>query len=642
MKLLDFAAQHPGLFPSITICLLRQAILAGHHHILELLLDEHPGLLETAKLTPWLLYEAAAASDNTSHVDGMVCALARRGLDITATDELGRGSMLAAASRELNTACIHRLLGAKVPTNSIAAGMKESGGCHQSWWYNYEYRLKGIMGKSALHIAIERGFETLVDLLLHNGADPNQFCDSFPIHLAAWKGNSNIVTSLVKAGANVHNTSHKHKAPIELEQIGTSLLTFPPIVTALMRGYMDVAEILFDAGGDPLHGVPRQWRSKFQGSFFQVVIKKGSPRLIHNTVKIWKWDAGMAIDCISTSLVRFGQDFADEIQTLNPSVSNHIAIICASITSGYLDSAESLVRERLAIDGTISPHLGARALILAVRNNASDLVRLFIQAGLCPFLPLGKTADPQLRNLDSRHELRTGESAFQASAKHGRNSMVELFLHNRRHEDPVEKFIQRQQLRETYISALCNNWNWPKRLLSELGVDMHDIEDDLDADSFGKQIHDNIIRNIEGLRYDEVDRLLELAAHHNVPASSWNATPRPRVNSLNPAPEKHTALQLLAQQNETSRVKKLLDLGADANARAIDEQGATALQFAASNGNFDIVNMLLTAGADVNAAPAAYDGRTAIEGAAEWGRLDMVRYLLDNGADIRGSDNPNH
>lgn len=245
----------------------------------------------------------------------------------------------------------------------------------------------------------------------------------------------------------------------------------------------------------------------------------------------------MAIDCISTSPVRFGQDFADEIQTLIPSVSNHIAIICASIASGYLNSAERLVCNQLAIDGTISQHHGARALNLAERKNASDLVRLFIYAGLCPFLPLGTTADPQLRNLDSRHELHTGESAFRASVKHGRNGMVELFLHNQRHEDPVENFIQ---------------------------------------------------------------------------------------------------------QNEAYRVKKLLDLGADANARAIDEQGATALQFAAPNGNFDIVNMLLTAVADVNATPAAYDGRTAIEGAAEWGRLDMVRYLLDNGADVRGPDSPSY
>lgn len=288
MKVPDFAAQHPGLFPSITICLLRQAILAGHHRILELLLDEHPGLLQTAKRTPWLLYEAAAASDNTLHVDGMVCALARRGLDITATDELGRGSMSAAASRELNTACIHRLLGAKVPTDSIAAGMKESGGCHQSWWYNHEYRLKGIMGKSALHIAIERGFETLVDLLLHNGADPNQSCDSFPIQLAAWKGNSNIVASLVKAGENVHSTSHKQKAPIELEQIGISLLVFPPIVTALTRGYMDVAEICSMLAAIPSMVSHASGDPNFRPASFEPSSKKGSPRLIRNTVKIWE------------------------------------------------------------------------------------------------------------------------------------------------------------------------------------------------------------------------------------------------------------------------------------------------------------------------------------------------------------------
>jgi hypothetical protein len=113
--------------------------------------------------------------------------------------------------------------------------------------------------------------------------------------------------------------------------------------------------------------------------------------------------------------MRSGQDFADEMKTLLPPVSNHIAIICASIANGYLDSKESLVRNRLAIGSTISQHHGARALILAVRKDASDLVRLFIHTGLYPFCPLGETIEPQLRNLDSRHELRTGESAFQAT-----------------------------------------------------------------------------------------------------------------------------------------------------------------------------------------------------------------------------------
>ena len=104
----------------------------------------------------------------------------------------------------------------------------------------------------------------------------------------------------------------------------------------------------------------------------------------------------------------------------------------------------------------------------------------------------------------------------------------------------------------------------------------------------------------------------------------------------------HSPLQCAARDGGISLIKRLLEAGADVNAKSIEIQGATALQFVAMRGHFEMLQILLEASADINAAPAPYGGRSAIEGAAEWGRLDIVKFLLDARADVRGKANLNY
>lgn len=100
-------------------------------------------------------------------------------------------------------------------------------------------------------------------------------------------------------------------------------------------------------------------------------------------------------------------------------------------------------------------------------------------------------------------------------------------------------------------------------------------------------------------------------------------------------------LRTAAQQDDTSRVRTLLNQGVDPNAH--DEYGVTALRIVASSdvpwsrSNLDIARLLIAHGAKVNQADAA--GVTPLEAAACGGHADMVRLLLAHGADPDAKDN---
>jgi ankyrin repeat protein len=96
-----------------------------------------------------------------------------------------------------------------------------------------------------------------------------------------------------------------------------------------------------------------------------------------------------------------------------------------------------------------------------------------------------------------------------------------------------------------------------------------------------------------------------------------------------------TVLMVSVLSGKMNTVKTLIDAGADINAKCYD--GTNALMMAAIRYNVDIVKVLLDAGANVNAKHS--EGYTALMGAAFAGRLDNVKALLDAGADINSKDN---
>lgn len=91
-----------------------------------------------------------------------------------------------------------------------------------------------------------------------------------------------------------------------------------------------------------------------------------------------------------------------------------------------------------------------------------------------------------------------------------------------------------------------------------------------------------------------------------------------------------TALMLAAGNDDSRIVQRLLDQGAQINAK--DKKGQTALMLASMNAYLDTVEILLAGGADINVQNN--NGTTALTLAAMKGHTTMVKYLLDKNPDL--------
>jgi ankyrin repeat protein len=84
--------------------------------------------------------------------------------------------------------------------------------------------------------------------------------------------------------------------------------------------------------------------------------------------------------------------------------------------------------------------------------------------------------------------------------------------------------------------------------------------------------------------------------------------------------------------NDTSEVRRLINLGANVNSRS-EDTGLTILMMAACQGNTQIVELLLNNGADVYTTDP-YTGATALHKACQGGNANVGHLLLEAGAFI--------
>jgi len=96
-----------------------------------------------------------------------------------------------------------------------------------------------------------------------------------------------------------------------------------------------------------------------------------------------------------------------------------------------------------------------------------------------------------------------------------------------------------------------------------------------------------------------------------------------------------TALIAAAFRGDADKVRKLLELGIDVNAK--NKDGTTALMWAALKGNKYIVKALLKKRARINEKNK--DGSTALMWAVDNGNKYIVEALLDKGADFKSRNN---
>jgi ankyrin repeat protein len=654
-NLLQNATSGHVQIPKVTIYHLRNAILLGYVKMVRLLLDSSTGLCETALTTPWLLYEAAALCKDETQASELVDILLSYGLAIASTDAFKRGSILAAASAAPHMTMVKRLMAEGFLTSCVALGhvrspknlLEGSGICART--------LAVINRKSALHVAVSRGHEDLVKLLLSYGADANQACGSYPIQEAAQNGSVTILTLLIKAGADVNLKRYSQDFTKYLPNSGKRKF-WPAILLALHRGHIETAEILHSAGAILVEDAQGLYRE----NVLRALVEGGSQSLVNSLLHRLLPRRKLERQHADLLALRFGNDFLDNLTHIGIQVMRIpkiYAIISGQDGSSSIrsdqaensgkprDSSAQLFLDIVAATGGLSVEHSLRALILAVCYKRESIVLMLLRLGFDPFNPISKPGDDVAKEVDARYDLRPGRSAFSVAMTWGGKDIITVLLdwdsgalddetNNRRH----------QEMCKAYVLALCDdclvyddddnddpddNWttNWLLDLLAEHRIDTVAVEQTLGLLYVRKCLYGELCDVIVEQSYHTMKQIL---AHQ-----TWcdDLVNPPEVGLGN------TPLQLLVHADKTQHVRELLDLSADVNAKADDLRGATALQLAAMKGNFEIVDMLVEAGADINAPPAAYDGRTAIEGAAEWGRLDMVHYLLEAGADIQDQKN---
>ena len=92
-----------------------------------------------------------------------------------------------------------------------------------------------------------------------------------------------------------------------------------------------------------------------------------------------------------------------------------------------------------------------------------------------------------------------------------------------------------------------------------------------------------------------------------------------------------TPLFMASKNGDAAMIELLVDAGADPSSSTTN--GTTALMMAAASGDADAVSTLLARGVDVDAADV-HQGQTALMFAAAPGRTDVVRALTVHGADV--------
>jgi hypothetical protein len=380
-------SSNPGRFLEVTLCTLRNAVLLGRTKAVKILWHNRPQLIESAKQAPWIFFEAALLCRLPRGIDPLVNALCRMGLNKTATSETGRGSALAAASKNPNMAMMSRLIAANAPIHSIAIGHDCVGKDTRCCCHGYKCRLRDIKGLNALHVAIRNDHYALFRLLLSRGAAVQQGCETYPIQLAAAKGNPNMIALLIQTGADVNATSSERDDNVH----------------------------------PPLHAL------------LPFIAENGSQDFVLRVFRCRAHDTRVVLPYLPILISRFGANIADSFvlaeseppaceahPSLDPNNAawNYEKILQAFNTYRMLPSANRKVLLDLSVElGELSLQQLTRLLILAMRTRSVTLAVETLRTGANPFDTISWTMEPINTEVDTEHDLIEGKSAFVESIR---------------------------------------------------------------------------------------------------------------------------------------------------------------------------------------------------------------------------------
>ena len=225
------------------------------------------------------------------------------------------------------------------------------------WWEEQQNK----DGKSALHLAVQKGNIELVKLLIKAGADVN-ISNNYgwtALHFAVRDNAIELVKLLLKAGADVNMSN----------DIGWTVLHFLPLDHDMIENYKKILQLLLSAGAD-INAQTIDGLSALHFATFVDLSPKTTAEKTFEHVKL---------------LLNSGADI--NLQNNRGETVLHLAV---------RDNAIELVKLLLnsGADINLQKNDGETALHFAVRDNAIELVKLLLDNGADKDLPdhSGKTA----------------------------------------------------------------------------------------------------------------------------------------------------------------------------------------------------------------------------------------------------------
>lgn len=459
--------------------------------------------------------------------------------------------------------------------------------------------------RTPLMLASVSGQQECVRLLLDAGAQitaaPDNFCT--PLHFAAEKGHTACIQTLLQAGAAVNAANNNSETALHIanaygyQDCLTALLQggadpnqrdgadFTPLHTATSKGNFDCARILLRHGAE-LNTIQLDGHTPLQRA------------TLHND------------SAIVNFLLEEGADIsvqdAQQRTAIDIARNEHHTEVLRILTRHALKTRQQTTYDDI------------EAFCKAIKNDDSDTVRLFIDAGI----PLNESPDNAIR-------------AFYTAAQNGRPAQLQLLLNagispqvtqlnniSLYHEAISNADSIRVLLRALPDFGICNNAGQTAKALAQIRQYEESVSVFESAEWLQNAGH-------KPEHYDEDLLVAARKSDHHTLQHLLNVGANTEYRNK----EGQTAIQFAAQARQVTCLKRLLE--AHANPNTADNRDMTPLMQATIHNKGAFVRALLAAGADFD---AFYEDDTPVTMAAKKGHTECLQFMLDAGADINSRD----
>ncbi|KAK7409054.1 hypothetical protein QQX98_008758 [Neonectria punicea] len=487
--------------------------------------------------------------------------------------------------------------------------------------------VEGLLGKTALYIAVSQGHEKMVSLLLEHGANvfpptgKGRYNSSYelsevsPLIRASELGHEKIVRCLLihhddaERYHQLYRISLKYAATSGHQEIVRLLLDKVMNIDGEGRRELVMQDALVKASLVGHYQIVRQLLE--QGA--QVNGQGGDSESALEAASSWGHD----------QVVRLLLNHGANINPPAPSYGYPLTIASAN---GYVSTVQLLLEHKANVNASNWEH--KTALSSALHAGHLEVIRLLFAHG----------ADVNLDvDVDLKDEMiGWGNTVLNTPWENGHRQIIEWLLDN-----PAD--MTGKKLHYALQAASAGGCDQVVKQLLQLGVDMNA------GDCFFSTVHpasqNGHAQVVHTLLQNGVDVKDKKEHATSLFAASRNGHSQvvklllEKTAHLNTQEDKDRALIQASAEGHDSIVQQLLTSGAEVDSQ---DDRRTPLVEAASNGHRHVVKLLLQMGADID-LPAQYQHDyeemtvNALQSASARGHHEIVRLLLENRASVNAS-----